>query len=131
MEENVLEISIAGSRTIRDRYTEYEIVCITNSKAFGKCYTKVYRRYSDFLRLHCRLRCLVDILPEFPKKKWKKLCRNAVEERMKMLAIYMKFICDYVLHKEDNAEKIEQDVASFMKGNDTETFTHNTLNHSN
>lgn len=115
MEESVLEISIPGTRSIRNRYTEYEIVCITNNTGFGKCYSRVFRRYSDFLRLHTKLRCFVKMLPEFPKKRWNKMHRNTIDERMQMFAVYLKFVCDYILKNKKDAEKISADVVAFVQ----------------
>jgi sorting nexin-3/12 len=97
MEENsVLEMSIAGHRNIKDSYTEYEVVCITNDTSFDKCYMKVYRRYSDFRRLHLRLRCLTAVLPEFPRRRWGKMKEEVVGERIEMLNVYLRFVCEYV-----------------------------------
>lgn len=117
-EESVLEISIPGSRNVGNKYTEYEVVCITNSKSFKKCYTKIFRRYSEFHKLHCRLRCLMKTLPEFPKKRWNKLSRDVVEERMRMLTIYMRFVCDQALGGSEEMKKVEADIVNFVQGKD-------------
>jgi sorting nexin-3/12 len=97
MEDNtILEMSISGHRNVKNRYTEYELVCITNDTSFDKCYLKIYRRYSDFQRLHLRLKCLTAALPEFPKKRWGKMREEVIGERTEMLNVYLRFVCEYV-----------------------------------
>ncbi|CAD26603.1 SORTING NEXIN GRD19 HOMOLOG [Encephalitozoon cuniculi GB-M1] len=115
-EKSVLEITIPGSRNVQNKYTEYEVVCVTNSRSFRKCYTKVFRRYSDFHRLHCRLKYLMKVLPEFPRKRWNKMSREVVEERVRMLTVYMRFVCDQLLRSREGVEKIEADIVAFIQG---------------
>ncbi|AFN83017.1 Grd19 sorting nexin-like protein [Encephalitozoon romaleae SJ-2008] len=115
-EERLLEITIPGSRNVQDRYTEYEVVCITNNKSFGKCYTKVFRRYRDFHMLHSRLKCFLKVLPEFPRKRWNKMDKDVIEERMRMLTVYLKFVCDEVLKGRKDMEKVEADIVAFIQG---------------
>lgn len=114
-EESVLEISIPGARNVGNKYTEYEVVCITNSKDFNRCYAKVFRRYSDFHRLHTRLKCFMHVLPEFPKKRWNKLDKRVVEERTQMLTVYLRFVCDYILKGKRDAGKVSHDVMKFIQ----------------
>ncbi|ADM11534.1 Grd19 sorting nexin-like protein [Encephalitozoon intestinalis ATCC 50506] len=119
-EESVLEITIPGTRNVEGKYTEYEVVCVTNNKSFKKRYTKVFKRYRDFYKLHSRLRCLVKVLPEFPRKRWNKMSGDVVEERMRMLPIYMKFVCDQILSDREASGKIEADIVDFIQGKDPE-----------
>lgn len=117
-EEHVLEISIPATRLIKNSHTEYEIVCITNNKSFKRSYVKVFRRYRDFRKLHHKLRCFIKILPEFPRKKWNKLSKEVVEERIRMLTVYLRFVCDYIIKNEKDTEKISADVINFIQGDD-------------
>ncbi|KAG5859700.1 PX domain-containing protein [Encephalitozoon hellem] len=120
-QERLLEITIPGTRDVEGKHTEYEVVCITNSRSFEKCYTKAFRRYSDFYKLHRRLKCLIKVLPEFPKKRWNKMSKDVIEERMRMLSVYLKFVCDQILKGGKGVEKIEADVVAFVQGKDSKT----------
>lgn len=117
----MLEISISGTKTVKKKHTEYEIVCITNNKSFRRCYIKVFRRYNDFHKLHSKLKCFVQVLPEFPKKRWNKLHKDVIEERVQMFTVYLRFVCDYILREKKNSDKISADVIGFMQ-DDLETL---------
>ena len=123
-EGNVLEISISGTRNAKNKYAEYEVVCITNKKGFGKCYITAFRRYSDFykLKLCNKLKCFIKVLSDFPRNKWKKLNKEVLEERMLMFMVYLRFVCDYVLKDEKDRNKVSADVVNFMQDSDLKIF---------
>lgn len=114
-EDNIMEISVSNFRNVNEKYTEYEIICITNIKHFKKCYIKAYRRYSDFHKFHKKIKTFISVLPEFPKKKWNKMKSNVIQERMEMLNIYLKYVCEYINKNKEVSDKYFHEVINFIQ----------------
>ena len=65
----IFEISIPTAKKI-DSHFEYQINIISDCESFEKNYISIYRRYSEFLKLHNSIKSYIPSLPSFPKKAW-------------------------------------------------------------
>ena len=94
--KQLFEISIPRYQNTK-RYTEYQIVIVAQIPKFGNdCYF-VYRRYSDFERLHKILEKEIMYLPPFPSKVFWNKKRAVMEDRKTKLDIYLKYIASFII----------------------------------
>ncbi|KAF9761945.1 Sorting nexin-3 [Nosema granulosis] len=93
----LLETSISKTFCKNNKYTLYEIVCITNLPTKKNCFFKVHKRYSDFYVLHGKIKMHLKNLPPFPKKKYFKMDYSTITERMIMFDGYLRYLCHMVI----------------------------------
>lgn len=110
----ILEISIPSSRLQRG-HTEYQIDLITNNEHFERNYIRVFRRYSEFLRLHKKIKHRIPALPEFPKKiLLLRFKESIVESRRVHFEIYARYICQFVIRNGFEHESFGRAILDFF-----------------
>ena len=112
--KDIIEGYISSTKCVSNSYTLYEIVVITNIINI-KNYKIIYKRYSDFSKLHKKISKHIKELPVFPDKKIKKLDEKVVKERVMRFNFYVKYICMLIVKKElnDYCKKIILDFLSY------------------
>lgn len=116
MKENaVFEVSIPSTRN-NNGHIEYQINIITNSKILDKCYTCIYKRYSDFLTLHNKIKSDIPALPDFPKKKWFfNSSRNVIESRRQCFEVYLRYITQFIIRNNFESQTFGLEIIKFIQ----------------
>lgn len=109
----VLEITIPAHKLINN-ITYYQVICITNIKEYDKCYSRVYRRYTQFRHLHNVLSKKM-VLPEFPKKRIFMKNENVVRERTAMLSVWLRYAAQFVDDKKCYKDDWGREVLRFLQ----------------
>ncbi|KAF7684608.1 Sorting nexin-3 [Astathelohania contejeani] len=115
--EDILEIYIEGHKNQRG-FTLYEIVCITNLPEFKSSYFKIYRRYSQFLKLHNKIKLFIPILPTFPKKEFRKLRIEVILVRKDLLTTYLKYLSSLYLKSDEGDKLWKEEMLNFIISSD-------------
>jgi sorting nexin-3/12 len=89
----LLETSITKTFSKNSKYTLYEINCITNLPTKKSCFSKIYKRYSEFLGFHNKIKKIVKDVPPFPKKKYDKMNHETISLRKIMFDNYLRYFC--------------------------------------
>lgn len=96
-EKELIEITVPGTKKLKG-HTEYQINLVSSIPQFPAMNLKVYRRYSQILKLHKKIYKIFPILPEFPKKNWfRRMSPDVIEFRRRCFQIYFTFILDFIL----------------------------------
>lgn len=106
----VLELYIPKVKNNKKIY--YEIILITNIKEYKKCYSKVYRRYSDFYKLNQRIKNIMKL--DFPKKKFFNT-QDVINERKTKFKIYLNKIIETIDKNNLYMDDWVKDVMSFLQ----------------
>lgn len=102
MSKKIIEVYVhAGEKDYNGKY-QYEITTISNIDAFKVNYAIVRRRYSQFLKLHDKIRKTEKELPMFPKKTIMKCGKNDALKRERMFACYMRFVGDIMVDRDND-----------------------------
>lgn len=109
----ILEISIPKHKKIQN-VIFYEIVLITNIHEYNKCYSRVFRRYSEFKLLKKVINKTL-VLPEFPPKKFFNLKETVISERKNMLSVWIRFVAKLIEDENCYEEEWAKEVISFIQ----------------
>lgn len=111
----LIEISISWSRRVKG-HTEYEIKLITDSEEFGKNYVHVYKRYSEFLVLHKKIKRRIPYIGKFPGKViFNRFSRETVEMRREWFEKYLKDAYEFIIRNGYEKEAYGQELIRFIQ----------------
>ncbi|KAL6120632.1 hypothetical protein NUSPORA_02607 [Nucleospora cyclopteri] len=95
-ENRVFEVSIPKYQNVK-RYTEYQIVVVAQHKYITSDCFFIYRRYSEFLKLHKILEKDILYLPDFPPKVFLNKKKEILEDRRKKFDLYLKYVTSFII----------------------------------
>lgn len=114
MNRLVFEISIPTTKKVR-RHTEYQIILISNLPDLKNTYTRTYKRYSEVLSLHSKIRKTFPMLPGFPKKTWfRRMSPAVIEERRRMFEEYFLFVLNFIVTNNLREEEYSREIFNFF-----------------
>ncbi|KAG0442003.1 HCLS1-binding protein 3 [Dictyocoela muelleri] len=110
-------IQIEIPRIKKDIKIYYEIVVITNIEHYKKCYSKVYKRYSDFLKLYYKTKSHIKFKNFPPKKFW--ITKHDIEERRLLFIKFLRSVVEFIEVNGSYKEKWAKEAIQFLQ-NDVE-----------
>lgn len=108
----IIEAAVAKYEIIKGK-TYYEMILISNTKAFDYCYLRFSRRYSQFDELKRRIKKILSTTLEFPQKRWTLfgISDKVRTERKNMLHSWIK----YLFHKSIENEELMNELKKFVE----------------